>query len=172
MILFYAMLGFGLLLVKTSLLLPFPAVSRMFDPLLVLTVYLGLFRPGLIFAALAMFLGYLLDLYSSSVFGFHIIVLIAVYYVTSLLRGRFFLESAFFQGVYLAAMVLLHDVLSMGVFSLLGHGGTTSFMFDGLIARMIFNGVTGVYLFRWIRTRDARYAPLSERNAPGGISLN
>lgn len=165
-VLFYLASGFVLLLVKTSLLLPVPAVARTFHPLLILTVYLGLFRSGIQFAALSMVFGYLLDIFSGSKFGFHLIITTAIYYLTHLLRGRFFLESAFFQGVYLAAMVFAHDLLGSAVLSLIGGTTGASFLFDGLIARMALNGLVGVWIFKFVRRIDAAWLPLSERKSP------
>lgn len=166
-ILFYMATGMILLLVKTSLLMPWPLVARMLDPLLILTVYLGLFRPGITYAAVAVFFGYLLDIFSGSRFGFHVIITSGIYYFTSVLRGRFFLDSSFFQGVYLAAMSLLHALVGTGVFSLMGSETNASYLFDEVIGRMALNGFIGVFLFRWMQKTEKRWAPLSERKMSG-----
>jgi rod shape-determining protein MreD len=170
-VLIYAVLGFVLLLVKTSLLLPWPMLSRAFDPLLILTIYLGLFRPGLVFAAIAVFYGYLLDIFSGSSFGFHIIITTVLYYTTSLLRDRFFLQSSFFHGVYVAGMVLLHDVMGTGIFALLSTEHQGGFLFNLLPVRMLVNGLLAVYLFRWVHRIDERLGPYSQRK-PSSISLS
>lgn len=170
-ILFYMAVGFGLLLTKTTLLMPWPWIARMFDPFLILTVYLGLFRPGITFAAVAVFLGYLADIFSGSRFGFHVILASAIYYLTNLLRGRFFLESRFFQGVYLAAMVLAHAFLGSAVFSLMGAETPASYLLDEIIGRMALNAAVGVFLFAWMRKTEKRWAPLSERK-PTGLQLD
>lgn len=170
-ILFYMGTAFVLLLVKTSLLMPWPGLARMFNPFLIMTVYLGLFRPGITYAAVAVFLGYLADIFSGSRFGFHVIISSAVYYLTGILRGRFFLDSRFFQGVYLAAMSLLHALLGSAVFSLMGSEAPSSYLYDEIIGRMAINGVVGVFLFAWMRKMERRWAPLSERK-PAGISLD
>ena len=170
-VLFYMACGIGLLFVKTSLLMPFPFLSRIVDPALVLTVYLGLFRPEITYAAVAVFLGYLLDIFSGSRFGFHIILSSALYYGTSLMRGRFFLESTLFQSVYIAAMVLLHAAVGAAVFTLMGSESNASLLFDEIIWRMLANAALGAVLFRWMRRTEGRWAPLSERK-PAGISLD
>lgn len=170
-VLFYMATAFVLLLVKTSLLMPWPVVARLFNPFLIMTVYLGLFRPGITYAAVAVFLGYLADIFSGSRFGFHVIVSSAIYYITSILRGRFFLESRFFQGVYLAAMSLLHAFVGSAVFSLMGSDAPSSYLYDEIIGRMALNGVLGVFLFAWMRKTEQRWAPLSERKS-AGISLD
>ena len=164
-------MGFVLLILKTSLLMPWPLVARMFDPVLILTVYLGLFRPGITYAAVAVFFGYLLDIFSGSRFGFHVIIASSIYYATSILRGRFFLDSLFFQGVYLAAMVLFHSLLGSAVFSLMGSETNANFLFDEVIGRMALNGTVGVFLFRWMRVTERGWAPMSERKH-SGISLD
>lgn len=170
-VLFYMGVGFSLLLVKTTLLMPWPPVARMFDPFLVITVYLGLFRPGITYAAVAIFLGYLADIFSGSRFGFHVIIASSIYYLTSLLRARFFLDSRFFQGVYLAAMVLVHAIVGSLVFSLMGAEAPTSYLFDEIIGRMALNAGTGLLLFAWMRKTEERWAPLSARR-PSGIHLD
>lgn len=170
-VLFYMAVGFGLLLVKTTLLMPSPLVARMFDPFLVITVYLGLFRPGITYAAVAIFLGYLADIFSGSRFGFHVIIASSIYYLTSLLRARFFLDSRFFQGVYLAAMVLMHAVVGSAVFSLMGAETPSSYLFDEIIGRMALNAAFGMALFAWMRKTEERWAPFSARR-PSGIHLD
>lgn len=165
--LFYVALAFALMIVKTSLLMPFPVLPQLFQPVLLVAVYLGLFRPGTSYGLLSVFLGYMLDLFSGSQTGFHMITIPVIYYFTSVLRGRFFLESRFFRAVYVAGMVLLHDLVATGVFALLTGSSQTALLFDGVVFRMLLNGLLCVPLFRAMREVETRWAPLSARKSSG-----
>lgn len=166
--LFYAAIAFILVIVKTSLLMPFPVLPDLFQPVLLIAVYLGLFRPGTSYGLLSVFLGYMLDLFSGGHAGFHMITIPVIYYFTSMLRGRFFLESRFFRGVYTAGMVLLHDIVATGVFALVTDSQlTTSLLFEGVVFRMLFNGLLCVPLFKLMSDIEIHWAPLSARKSTG-----
>ncbi len=168
--LIYAGLGFALLLGKTSLLAPWPALAHVVDPVLLLVVYLGLFRPGPSFALVALFLGYLVDIFSGSHFGFHIIVAAALYYLSGLVRGRVFLESVFFHAVFCAAMIAVSDLLAAGIFRLIIGEKDAAILLSDVVWRVLANSLLAVPLFHYLSRVDERWAPLHRGGT--GIALD
>jgi hypothetical protein len=62
-------------------------------------------------------------------------------------------------------------MLGSAVFSLMGSETNANFLFDEIIGRMALNGAVGVFLFRWMRSTEGNWAPLSERKR-SGIALD
>ncbi len=161
---FYIAVAFALLSARGALQTVMPIPFAWFQPTLVVAIYLGLFKPGTASVFTVGFLGYLLDTFSGSQFGFHVITVSAVYFGTSLLRGRFFLESQYFRFVYVSCAVLAHDVVATLVFSLVTKADQMpALLFDDVVFRMLANGVLGVPLYAWLAQTEERWAPLTKR---------
>ena len=164
---FYMALGFVLIVIRTTVLLHFSALARAWDPVLILTVYLGLFHPRTGYMAAVVGLGYMVDTFSGAPFGFHIILGMAVYLFTSLLRDRFFVESTFFRATYTGAMTVAHGLLGGAVYSMITSHPGGGFAFGETVIRAVANGLIAAVLFSLLQRLESEWAPLSERRRAG-----
>ena len=67
------------------------------DLLLIITVYLGLYSNPRAGAILAFLSGYMMDIFSGSIFGVQTFSKTAIFFLTILIKDRFYVESPLFQ---------------------------------------------------------------------------
>jgi len=95
------------LTLQTTLLALAPLQKGRPDLLLILTVYFGFSTSMVSGGLLAFFMGYLLDLFSGSVFGFYTFTRPLIFFATRLFRREFYWEGFSFQLVFVFTVAML-----------------------------------------------------------------
>jgi len=103
----------GILLVTLqATLLTSPLIQRMRpDLILILILYLGLSYPPILGGILALFIGYLMDLFSGNSFGLYTFSRPLLFYVAQLFKDRFYLEGYFSQFLFVFIFALTEALL-------------------------------------------------------------
>jgi rod shape-determining protein MreD len=110
-VLLFILLGVIVLTLQTTLLGFFPIQRIRPDFMLIFTLFLGfLFPPGP-GAILAFFLGYLMDLFSGSTFGFYAFSRPLLFYGAYLFKSKFYLEGFSSQFIFVFLLSSLEGLL-------------------------------------------------------------
>ena len=101
-----------LFLTLQSTWLTFPLIHRIRpDLVLILTLYLGLSYPPISGGILALFLGYLTDLFSGNSLGLYTFSRPVLFYIAQLFKGRIYLENYASQSLLIFILTMVEGFL-------------------------------------------------------------
>jgi len=150
-IVFPLFLGVIFLTFQSTLLAFLPIQSIRPDIVLILTLYLGLFYPPISGGILAVFMGFLMDLFSGNSFGLYTLSRPLIFYAAQFFKGRLYLESFISQFLFVFIfglgegflIFILLDVLNPGPISNL-----SPLLFTLLLPQVFVTGlVTPIFFF-------------------------
>ncbi len=105
------LLGILFLTLQTTLLSYLPIQRIRPDIILVLILYWGFTLPPVSGGIHALFLGYLMDLFSGNSFGLYTFTRPLLFYLAQLFKGRFYLESLPSQSLFVFVFALFEGLL-------------------------------------------------------------
>ncbi len=122
------------------------------DLLLIITVYLGLSSKPLAGAILVFLSGYLMDIFSGSIFGVQTFSKTAIFFLTILIKDRFYVESPLFQAgtIFLFSIIEGFIIISiLGMVSPIVNLLHPFFLF--IIPQSLITGLVGPFLIALIK---------------------
>jgi len=160
-------LGVLLLTLQTTLLAFFPIQRIRPDLVFILILYLGLFYPPISGGILAVFLGFLMDLFSGNSFGLYTLSRPLIFYMAQLFKGRFYLESFTSQFFFVFIFGLVEGLFVLMLLKILNPGPMGHLyplLFTFLLPQSFFTGLITPILFFLIRKK---FFSLSGRHKVG-----
>jgi len=140
------------LVVQTTVLAQLPHQLAKPDLLLILTVYFGLFSSPLAGATLAFLSGYLMDVFSGSIFGIQAFSKTAIFFLTILIRDRFYVKSPLFQGGIVFSLSIIEGFIIISILGLVSPiGNFISSFFTFIIPKSLITGLVGPFFIPLIR---------------------
>jgi rod shape-determining protein MreD len=124
------------------------------DLVLILILCMGLFYPPISGGILALFMGFLMDLFSGNGFGLYTLSRPFVFYVAQFFKGRFFLESFRSQFLFAFIFSLVEGLLILILIRILNPspvGHLYPLLFTFLLPQSFFTGLITPILFFLIR---------------------
>src|SRR4030042_3633850 len=149
-IVFPLLLGVIFLTLQTTLLTSLPIQRIRPDLVLILILYLGLFYPPISGGILALFIGFLMDLFSGNGFGLYTLSRPLIFYMAQLFKGRFYLESFTSQFLFVFIFGLVEGLLIFILLNVLNPGPIGNFyplLFTFLFPQSFFTGLITPVLF-------------------------
>jgi rod shape-determining protein MreD len=149
-IVFALFLGVLFLTLQTTLLAFLPIQRIRPDLVLILTLYLGLFYPPISGGILAIFMGFLMDLFSGNSFGLYTLTRPLIFYVARFFKERFYLESFASQFLFVFIFGLLEGLLILLLLNVLNPGPIGQLyplLFTFLLPQSFFTGLVTPILF-------------------------
>jgi rod shape-determining protein MreD len=149
-IIFPLLFGIISLTFQTTLLTLFPIQRMRPDLVLVLTLYLGLFYPPISGGILALFLGFLVDLFSGNGFALYTLSRPFLFYVAQFFKGRFFLEGFRSQFLFAFLLGLVEGLFILILIGILNPGPVSRLyplLFTYLFPQSFFTGLVTPPLF-------------------------
>lgn len=116
------LLGILFLTFQTTLLSYLPIQRIRPDIVLVLILYWGFTLPPVSGGIHALFLGYLMDLFSGNSYGLYTFTRPLLFYLTQLFKGRLYLESFPSQSLFVFVFALFEGLLILTLLSALNPG--------------------------------------------------
>jgi rod shape-determining protein MreD len=148
------------LVVQTTVLSKLPYQLTKPDLLLILTVYFGLYLNPLAGAILAFLSGYMMDTFSGSIFGVQTFSKTAIFFLTILIKDRFYVESPLFQAGTIFSFSIIEGFI---IISILGMVSSIEnllhpfFLF--IIPQSLITGLVGPFfiaLIKWVSLLSQR----------------
>lgn len=136
--LFFLILPFITVVVQSTLLNHILPGRFKPDIILMITVYMGLFQPGPAGIFNTVLSGFLTDIFSASIFGTNIFLLLLVFLTSTLLSDKFYLLGIA-QGMFL--VFLLSAFHSFVLIFLLFASGKIPFIHEGIIMTLISQSI-------------------------------
>jgi len=149
-IIFPLFLGVIFITLQTTLLTFLPIRRIKPDVVLILTLYLSLFYPPISGGILAVFLGFLMDLFSGNSFGLYTLSRPLLFYVAQFFKERFYLESYISQFLFVFIFSLGEGLLLFTLLSVLNPGpigNLSPLLFTLLLPQSFFTGLITPILF-------------------------
>jgi rod shape-determining protein MreD len=149
-IVFPLFLGVIFLTLQTTLLTFLPIQRIRPDIVFILTLYLGLFYPPISGGILAVFLGFLMDLFSGNSFGLYTLSRPLIFYVAQFFKGRFYLESYVSQFLFVFILGWVEDLLIFILLNILNPGPIGNLyplLFTLLLPQSFFTGLITPIVF-------------------------
>jgi len=149
-IVFPLFLGVIFLTLQTTLLAFLPIQRIRPDIVLILTLYLGLFYPPVSGGILAVFMGFLMDLFSGNSFGLYTLSRPLIFYVAQFFKGRFYLEGFTSQFLFVFILGLVEGLLIFILLDVLNPdpiGNLSPLLFTLLLPQSFFTGLVTPILF-------------------------
>lgn len=149
-IVFPLFLGVIFITLQSTLLTSLPIQRIRPDIVLILTLYLGLFYPPISGGILALFMGFLMDLFSGNSFGLYTLSRPLIFYVAQFFKGRFYLEGVSSQFLFVFIFGLVEGLLILILLSALNPGPIEhlySLLFTFLLPQSFFTGLATPVLF-------------------------
>lgn len=149
-IIFPLFLGVIFITLQTTLLTFLPIQRIKPDIVLILTLYLSLFYPPISGGILAVFLGFLMDLFSGNSFGLYTLSRPLLFYVAQFFKERFYLESYTSQFLFVFIFSLAEGLLLLTLLSVLNPGpigNLSPLLFTLLLPQSFFTGLITPILF-------------------------
>ena len=143
-------LGVIFLTLQATLLTSLPIQRIRPDLVLILTLYLGLFYPPISGGILAVFMGFLMDLFSGNSFGLYTLSRPLIFYVAQFFKGRFYLESFTSQFLFVFIFGLVEGLLILILLNVLNPdpiGHLYPLLFTFLLPQSFFTGLITPILF-------------------------
>jgi len=153
-VVFTLLLGIVFLTLQVTFLKSFPIRRIRPDLILILVLYLGLFYPPISGGLLALFMGFLMDLFSGNSFGLYALTSPFIFYGARFFKGRFYLESFTSQFLFVFAFGLVEGLLILILLSALNPGPIEKLyplLFTFLLPQSLFTGLITPILFFLIR---------------------
>lgn len=142
------------LVIQTTIVTNLPHQLAKPDLLLILTVYFGLYSTPLAGAILAFLSGYMMDIFSGSIFGVQTFSKTAIFFLTILIKDRFYVESPLFQAgtIFLFSIIEGFIIISiLGMVSPIVNLLHPFFLF--IIPQSLITGLVGPFfiaLIKWV----------------------
>lgn len=149
-IVFPLFLGIIFLTLQSTLLAFLPIQSVRPDIVLILTLYLGLFYPPISGGILAVFMGFLMDLFSGNSFGLYTLSRPLIFYAAQFFKGRLYLESFVSQFLFVFIFGLVEGFLIFILLDVLNPGPISNLsplLFTLLLPQVFFTGLVTPILF-------------------------
>ena len=143
-------LGVIFLTLQSTLLTSLPIQRIRPDIVLILTLYLGLFYPPISGGILALFMGFLMDLFSGNSFGLYTLSRPLIFYVAQFFKGRFYLEGSSSQFLFVFIFGLVEGLLILILLSALNPGPVINLyplLFTFLLPQLFLTGLITPILF-------------------------
>ncbi len=122
------------------------------DLLLILIVYFGLYTSPLAGAMLAFLLGYMMDIFSGSIFGVHTFSKTAIFFLTILIKDRFYVKSPLFQAGTIFSFSIIDGFI---IISILGFVSPVENLlppfFTFIIPQSLITGFVGPFFIALIK---------------------
>jgi rod shape-determining protein MreD len=148
------LLGILFLTFQTTLLSYLPIQRIRPDILLVLILYWGFTLPPVTGGIHALFLGYLMDLFSGNSFGLYTFTRALLFYLAQLLKGRFYLESLISQSLFVFVFALFEGLLILTLLAALNPlplGNLYSPFFTFFLPQSFLTGLITPVLFFFLQ---------------------
>jgi rod shape-determining protein MreD len=142
--------GILFLILQTTLLSFLPIQRIRPDIVLIFTLYLTFLFPPILGGILAMFLGYLMDLFSGSALGFYTFSRPLLFFAAYFFKERFYLEGFSSQFLFAFAFEMLEGVLILILLNALqpvSLGNLFPVLFTSLLPQSFFTGLVTPILF-------------------------
>jgi rod shape-determining protein MreD len=124
------------------------------DIILVLVLYWGFTLPPVSGGIHALFLGYLMDLFSGNSFGLYTFTRPLLFYLAQLFRGRFYLESLISQSLFVFIFALVEGLLILTLLAALNPaplGNLYSPFFTFFLPQSFLTGMVTPVLFFFLQ---------------------
>jgi rod shape-determining protein MreD len=124
------------------------------DIVLILTLYWGLFYPPISGGILALFMGFLMDLFSGNSFGLYTLSRPFIFYLAQFFKGRFYIESILSQFLFAFVFGLVEGLLIFLLVGVLNPGPIDHLypvLFNLLLPQSLFTGLITPILFYLIQ---------------------
>ena len=154
---FTLFLGIVFLTLQVTLLTSFPIRRIRPDLILILLLYLGIFYPPISGGLFALFMGFLMDLFSGNGFGLYALTSPLVFYGARFFKGRLYVESLTSQFLFVFIFGLAEDLLILILLSALNPGPIDKLyplLLTFLLPQSLFTGLITPPLFFLIRRAD------------------
>jgi rod shape-determining protein MreD len=148
------LLGILFLTFQTTLLSYLPIQRIRPDILLVLILYWGFTLPPVTGGIHALFLGYLMDLFSGNSFGLYTFTRPLLFYLAQLFKGRFYLESLISQSLFVFVFALFEGLLILSLLAALNPlplGNLSSPFFTFFLPQSFLTGLITPVLFFFLQ---------------------
>jgi len=148
------LLGILFLTFQTTLLSYLPIQRIRPDIVLVLILYWGLSFPPVSGGIHALFLGYLMDLFSGNSFGLFTFTRPLLFYLAQLFKGRLYLESFPSQSLFVFVFALFEGLLILTLLSALNPlplGNLSSPFFTFFLPQSFLTGLITPVLFFFLQ---------------------
>lgn len=140
------------LVAQTTVFAQLPHQLAKPDLLLILTVYFGLFSSPLAGAALAFMSGYLMDVFSGSIFGIQAFSKTAIFFLTIVIRDRFYVRSPLFQAGIVFSFSIVEGFIIITILGLVSPiGNFVPSFFAFIIPKSLITGLVGPFFIPLIR---------------------
>ncbi len=149
-IVFPLLIGVIFLTLQTTLLTFLPIQRIRPDLVLILILYLGLSYPPISGGILALFMGFLMDLFSGNSFGLYTLSRPLIFYVARFFKGRFYLESFTSQFLFVFIFGLVEGLLILILLNVLNPGPVINLyplLFTFLLPQLFLTGLITPILF-------------------------
>ena len=140
------------LVIQTTIVTNLPHQLAKPDLLLILTVYFGLYSTPLAGAILAFLSGYMMDIFSGSIFGVQTFSKTAIFFLTILIKDRFYVRSPLFQAgtIFLFSIIEGFIIISiLGMVSPIENLLSSFFLF--IIPQSLITGLVGPFYIALIK---------------------
>jgi rod shape-determining protein MreD len=154
----FSLLGliFLSLVIQTTVLAGLPHQLAKPDLLLILIVYFGLNTSPLAGAILAFLSGYMMDIFSGSIFGVHTFSKTAIFFLTILIKGRFYVKSPLFQAGTIFSFSIIDGFIIISILGLVSPiENLLPPFFTFIIPQSLITGLVGPFFIALIK-----YVPL------------
>jgi rod shape-determining protein MreD len=140
------------LVAQTTVLAALPHQIAKPDLLLILTVYCGLYSPPLAGAMLAFLSGYMMDIFSGSIFGIHTFSKTAIFFLTILVKDRFYIKSHLFQAGAIFSLSIIEGCIIISILGLVSpvENLLPSFL-TFIIPKSLITGLVGPFFIALVR---------------------
>ena len=140
------------LVFQTTALAELPHQLAKPDLLLILIVYFGLYTSPLVGAILAFLSGYVMDIFSGSIFGVHTFSKTAIFFLTILIKDRFYVKSPLFQAGTIFSFSIIDGFIIISILGLVSpvENLLPSF-FAFIIPKSLITGLVGPFFIALIR---------------------
>jgi rod shape-determining protein MreD len=150
------------LVVQTTALSKIPHQLAKPDLLLILAVYLGLYSSPLAGAILAFLSGYMMDIFSGSIFGVQTFAKTAIFFLTILIKDRFYVESPLFQAGTIFSFSIIQGFIIISILWMVSPIENLLHPFLlFIIPQSLITGLVGPFFIALIR-----WVPLLSREEP------
>jgi len=142
--------GILFLILQTTLLSFLPIQRIRPDILLILTLYLTFLFPPILGGILAMFLGYLMDLFSGSALGFYTFSRPLLFFAAHFFKERFYLEGFSAQFLFGFVFAMSEGVLILVLLNALqpvSLENLSPMLFTFFLPQSFFTGLVTPFLF-------------------------
>jgi rod shape-determining protein MreD len=144
------LLGILFLTLQTTLLSYLPIQRIRPDIILVLILYWGFTLPPVSGGIHALFLGYLMDLFSGNSFGLYTFTRPLLFYLAQLFKGRLYLESLPSQSLFVFVFALFEGLLILTLLAALNPaplGNLYPLFFTFFLPQSLLTGIITPVLF-------------------------